>query len=167
MLKDKKSQYVSQLKDLIFSNALKVMKWKLGKLNRDSFQCRESSLIFKILHTDRGQIVTRIGELWWHLPADFIESIGQRVFLLRKIRKNFRIHDFRRFHRAHRPSISYANSLKRWILFCLVSLVRPSARLYLLWKFKIVILKEILNNSNIIRKDIPYTVNWIVDANLE
>lgn len=144
------------------------MKWKLGKLNRDSFQCRESSLIFKILHTDRGQIVTRIDELWWHLPVDFIiESIGERVFLLRKIRKNFRIHDFRHFHRAHRPLISYANSLERWILFCLVSLVRPSARLYLLWKFKIVILKEILNNSNIIRKDIPYTDNWIVDANLE
>lgn len=47
---------------------------------------------------------------------------------------------------AHRPSISYANPLERWILFCLVSLVRPPARLYLFWKFKITILKEISSN---------------------
>lgn len=137
--------YVSQLKD--FSNTLKIMGWKPGKLNRESFRCRESCLIFKTC--------IPIEDKSWHESANFDDiyrliswnRIGERMFSCWKnFEKIFAFMTSATFIGAHRPSISYANSLERWISFCLVSLVRPRARLYLFWKFKIAILKEISEN---------------------
>lgn len=107
----------------------------------------ESSLIFKTC--------IPIEDKSWRESANFDDiyrpiswnRIEGRVFLLGKIRKKIlAFTTSATFIDAHRPSISYANPFERWILFRLASLVRPSARLYLFWKFKIAILKEILNN---------------------
>lgn len=89
--------YVSQFKD--FSNTLKIMGWKPGKLNRESFRCRESCLIFKTC--------IPIEDKSWHESANFDDiyrliswnRIGERMFSCWKLRKNLRIHDFRHFHR--------------------------------------------------------------------